>query len=166
MKIELIQPFINSADAVLSQSLGCPTRIGEVAMELHAYSPKGVAALVTISGDIEGRVIFDMDPATAIKIAGYLAGGQVEQSDELVRETACELANMVVGNAVTMLNDQGIRFQIVPPQVYMLHEGLSGSEDTEALVMCFKTEQGSLYMNIAMRYQRRRRADRTVAAFA
>ena len=161
MRMELIQPFINSAAAVLAQSLGCEARIGDVSMEEEAYRRKGMAALVAISGDIEGRVIFDVDLPTASKVAGFLAGSEVETSDELVRETVFELANMVVGNAVTALNDEGVHFKIDPPQLHSAEQGLSGSEDTEALVMSFNTDNGNLYMNIAMRYQHRRREDRT-----
>jgi hypothetical protein len=43
-------------------------------------------------------------------------------------------------------------------------EGIKSSEDTEALVMCFETPIGSVFMNIAMRYNRRRAADRAAAA--
>jgi chemotaxis protein CheX len=166
MKMELIQPFINAADAVLAQSLCCETRIGDVTMEEETYRRKGVAALVDISGDIEGRIIFDMDASTAMKVAAYLAGGEIEASDSIVRETVSELANMVIGNAVTSLNDQGFRFKIAPPEVHSAEQGLGGSEDTEALVMCFNTEKGSLYMNIAMRYNRRRKEERSAAVTA
>ena len=37
------------------------------------------------------------------------------------------------------------------------------SEDTEALVMCFETGKGSVFMNIAMRYNRRRKEERAGA---
>src|SRR5690349_23593167 len=87
MKIELIQPFINAADAVLAETLQCPTRIGDVSMDEQVYRRKGVASLVTIIGDIEGRVIFDMDQPTATKVAAYLAGGPVPETEEMVRET-------------------------------------------------------------------------------
>lgn len=160
MRMELIQPFINSAAAVLAQSLGCEARVGDVSMEEEAYRRKGMAALVSITGDIEGRVIFDVDVPTATKVAGFLTGAEVEASDDLVRETVFELANMVVGNAVTALNDEGVHFKIDPPLLHDAEQGLVGSEDTEALVMCFNTDNGDLYMNIAMRYQRRRREDR------
>jgi len=33
------------------------------------------------------------------------------------------------------------------------------SEDQESLVMCFDTDIGNIFMNIAMRYNRRRRHD-------
>ncbi len=160
MKIELIQPFINSVDAVLAELLQCRTRVGDVSMEQDAYRKKGVAAQVEIQGDIEGRIIFDMDPSTAMNVASSLAGGDVERSDELVRETICEIANMVIGNAVTALNDAGFRFKITPPIVHNLEHGLVSSEDTEALVMCFDTGKGSLFMNIALHYNRRRKTER------
>ncbi len=160
MKMELIQPFINAADAVLAEALQCPTRIGDVAMDEEVYRRKGMASLVTIQGDIEGRIIFDIDPPTAARVASYLAGSPVAETDDMVRETVCELANLVIGNAVTALNDQGFAFKIQPPTIHTSEHGEKSSEDQEALVMCFDTDNGNVFMNIAMRYNRRRRADR------
>ncbi|MCI0352448.1 MAG: chemotaxis protein CheX [Acidobacteriales bacterium] len=161
MRMELIQPFINAADAVLAETLKSPAKIGDVSMEQETYRRKGVAAMVTINGDIEGRIIFDLDPQTAVRVAGLLAGSPVTESEEMVRETVCELANLVIGNAITTLNDQGFRFKIQPPALHNAEHGFAGSEDTEALVMCFETANGSIFMNIAMRYHRRRRAERS-----
>jgi CheY-specific phosphatase CheX len=73
---------------------------------------------------------------------------------------------MVIGNAVTSLNDQGFRFKIAPPEVHTAEQGLSGSEETEALVMCFETSKGGVFMNIAMRYNRRRKEERSAAVVA
>ena len=162
MKMELIQPFINAADAVLAETLQCSTKIGDVNMEEEVYRRKGVAALIMIQGDIEGRVIFDLDPESAVSIASALSGGPVEFSESVVQETVFELANLVIGNAVTSLNDQGFRFKIHPPELHSQEEGLSGTADTEALVMCFDIPKGSVYMNIAMRYNRRRKTERDI----
>lgn len=164
MKMDLIQPFINAADAVLAETLQCPTKIGDVAMEEEAYRRKGTAAIISIEGDIQGRVIFDLDGATAVKVASYLAGETVSDSADIVRETVFELANQIIGNAVTTLNDQGFRFKISPPTLHTNELGEKSSEEQEALVMCFDTDNGSVYMNIAMRYNRRRRQERAVVA--
>ncbi len=161
MKMELIQPFINAADAVLAETLRCSTKIGDVNMDEEIYRRKGTAAIVVIHGDIDGRVIFDLEPATAVTVASHLSGAEVQESEELVRETVCELANMVIGNAVTLLNDQGFHFKVHPPEIHTGQFGLQGSQDTEALVMCFDTPSGSVYMNIAMRYNRRRSRERS-----
>jgi len=159
MKMELIQPFINAADAVIADMLKCSTRIGDVSMEEESYRRKGAAASISISGDIEGRVIFDMEGPVAAKVASALAGIEVSENDQIVGETVCELANMIIGSAVTSLNDEGFRFKIHTPEIHEADQGYKGSEDTEALVMCFETPAGSVFMNIAMRYNRRRRAD-------
>jgi chemotaxis protein CheX len=160
MKMELIQPFINAADAVLAETLQSPTSVGDLTMEEEAYRRKGVASLVTINGDIEGRIIFDMDPATAAKVASHLAGSPMSASEEVARETVCELANMVIGSAVTTLNDQGFHFKINPPVVHADVLGEKSNQEQEALVMCFDSGGSRVFMNVAMRYNQRRRADR------
>ncbi len=166
MRMELIQPFINAADAVFAESLNAPTKIGDLTMEENAYRRKGVAALIAIKGDIEGRIILDLSPDVAVRVASILAGSEVTASDQVVRETVCELANMVIGNSVTLLNDQGYRFKVFPPEVHMNDEGLAGSHDTEALVIAIETPCGEIYLNIAMRHLARRRAERDTAPVA
>ena len=163
MKMELIQPFINAADAVLAGGLQSPMSIGNLSMEQETYRRRGVAALVWITGDIEGRVIFDLDPETAVRVASQFAGAELPESDELVHEAVCELANQVIGNAVTSLNDQGFHFRVHPPVVHTSEHGVQGSEDTEALVICFETSSGSVFMNIALRHSSSRQTPRATA---
>jgi chemotaxis protein CheX len=152
MKMELIQPFINAADAVLSQGLKSPLAMGNLSMEEEAYRRRGVAAMVRLTGDIEGRVIFDLAPKTAAEVASHLAGSEVPESDEIVPEAVCELANQVIGNAVATLNDQGFHFRVHPPELHTSEHGPKSTADTEALVLCFETASGSVHMNIALRY--------------
>ena len=160
MRMELIQPFINAADAVFAESLQGPTKIVDLEMDEDAYRRKGVAALIAIKGDIEGRVILDLSPEVAMKVATILAGTEMEASDQVVRETVCEMANMVIGNSVTLLNDQGFHFKVFPPEIHMDETGLAGSVDTEALVICIETPCGNIHLNIAMHYLHRRRQER------
>ena len=159
MKMELIQPFINSADAVLAEALNCATQVGDLSMEERPYERQGLAALVAITGEIEGRVIIDVEPETALRVANQLAGAELAASDDLVRETVCELANLVIGNAVTTLNDRGFQFKVHPPEFHSSPEGLKGSEDTEAIVLRFETDAGQVNVNIAMQYRSRRKDD-------
>ena len=159
MRMELIQPFINAADAVFAESLQAPTKIVDLSMDENTYRRKGVAALILIKGDIEGRVILDLAPEVAMRVAGHLAGSPMPESVQVVRETVCELANMVIGNSVTLLNDQGFRFKVFPPEIHMSEEGLAGNADTEAMVLCIETPCGAIYLNIAMHYLHRRRRE-------
>jgi chemotaxis protein CheX len=165
MRMDLIQPFINSADAVLAQALQSPISIETLSMEEEAYRRKGVAAEVNLAGEIEGRIIFDVDLGTSVQLASRLAGVEVSEADEnLVREAVCELANQIIGNAVTTLNDQGFHFHVRPPAFLTAEQGSKSSEDTEALVMGFTTTSGNVFMNVALRYHRRRAVERAAAA--
>jgi CheY-specific phosphatase CheX len=102
-----------------------------------------------------------LSPEVAMKVATILAGTEVEASDQVVRETVCEMANMVIGNSVTLLNDQGFHFKVLPPEIHMDETGLAGSADTEALVICIETPCGNIYLNIAMHYLHRRRSEKS-----
>ena len=165
MRMDLIQPFINSADAVLAQGLQSPISIENLSMEQEAYRRKGIAAEVFLTGEIEGRIIFDVDLGAAVQLASRLAGVAVsETDDDLVREAVCELANQIIGNSITTLNDQGFHFHVRPPTLHTSEQGSKSTEDTEALVMCFNTSSGNVFMNVALRYQRRRAVERAVVA--
>lgn len=163
MKMELIQPFINAADAVFAESLQGPTKIVDLTMDEEIYRRKGVAALILIKGDIEGHVILDLAPDVALKIAGHLSGSSVQESEQVARETVCELANMVIGNSVTLLNDQGYRFKVFPPEIHVNDQGLGNTVDTEAMVICIETPCGQAFLNIAMHQLSRRRRERDAA---
>ena len=160
MRMELIQPFINAADAVLSETLACSITVSDISMNEEAYQRHATAAMVEITGDIEGRVIFDVEDGTAMKVASTISGNmELDPDPQLIRETVAELANLVIGNAVTTLNDQGFRFKVHPPVDHPALQGFQGAEDIEALVMDFSSPAGRVFMNVAIRYNRRRRAD-------
>jgi chemotaxis protein CheX len=164
MRIELIQPFLNAADAVLGQMLQAPTEVRDVAMQENAYRRKGVAASVVIRGDLEGRVILDLEPETAQRVAEVLGSAETGPPEQMARETVCELANMVVGNAVTLLNDRGFRFRVFPPELHTADTGSAGDNQSEALALCFETSCGKVYLNIALDYSRQRRVPESVRA--
>src|SRR5260370_7875854 len=102
MRMELIQPFINAADAVLAETLQSPTKIGDLTMEQEIYRRKGLAALIVIKGEIEGRVILDLDPAVAVKVAGSLPGPEVQESEQIVSDTASNAPNYATANSITL----------------------------------------------------------------
>ncbi|MHB8540443.1 MAG: chemotaxis protein CheX [Candidatus Acidiferrales bacterium] len=159
MKMQLIQPFISAADSVLAHALDAPTKIGDLSMEEEGYRPKGVSARIAIRGEIEGRVILDMDGATAARVASALAGCEIEESEQVVRETVCELANMMIGNAVTLLNDHGYQFKVYPPEAYTSGEAVHGTVETEAMAIYFETACGRVFVNISMQYNSNRRSE-------
>jgi chemotaxis protein CheX len=161
MRMDLIQPFIGSLDAVLAEMMKAPARIVDLAMEPEGYRRKGMAASVVFRGQIEGRVILDMDPGAAVQVASYLTGSEMNPNEPMVPETVCELANMVIGNAVTQLNDRGFQFKVFPPEVLTQEQCEAAGQDSEATILCFETTNGKVHLNISMQYHARRARERS-----
>lgn len=164
MKMNLIQPFIGSLDAVLADMMKAPVTIADLTMEDEGYRKKGLAAVVAFKGQIEGRIILDMEPGAAASIAQLMGGGEVDVSESIVPDTVCELANMVIGNAVTQLNDQGFRFRVFPPALLTESQCTEIGTDSEATVLSFDTPVGVVHLNISMRYHSRRAGERLPVA--
>jgi chemotaxis protein CheX len=164
MKMDLIQPFVGSLDTVLAEMMREPAKIVDLMMEEEGYRKKGLAAEVTFKGQIEGRIILDMDPPAAAKVAGCLAGAEAIPDESLAPEAVCELANMVIGNAVTQLNDRGFTFKVFPPALLSEEQCAKAGQDSEATILCFETPHGNVYLNISMHYHARRTRERTSVA--
>jgi chemotaxis protein CheX len=160
MRMDLIQPFIGSLDAVLAEMMNAPAKIVDLTMEEEGYRKKGQAASVVFRGQIEGRVVLDMDPGAAAQVASYLTGSDVSAAESIVPETVCELANMVIGNAVTQLNDRGFEFKVFPPEVLTQEQCEAAGQDSEATILCFETPAGNVHLNISMHYHARRTRER------
>jgi chemotaxis protein CheX len=161
MRMDLIQPFIGSLDAVLAEMMNAPAKIVDLTMEEEGYRKKGQAASVVFRGQIEGRVVLDMDPGAAAQVATFLTGSDAEAAESIVPETVCELANMVIGNAVTQLNDRGFEFKVFPPEVLTQEQCEAAGQDSEATILCFETPAGNVHLNISMHYHARRTRERS-----
>ncbi len=164
MKMELIQPFINAADAVLAQALKSPTSIGNLSMEQEAYRRKGVAAVVALTGDIEGRIVFDLEPEAALHVAQSFAGERTAGVRRTGAGNRLRAGKPGYGQRRHRLNDQGFHFRVHPPLLHTSDHGPTSSEDTEALVICFETSSGNVFMNIALRYNIERSSRLAAAA--
>jgi len=150
MNMDLIQPFINSLDAVIHETMRCTARIADVTMEQGSYERSGVAALVTLSGDIQGRIILDMDKDAASQVAFELSDIAGPPTEESTHDIVCELTNMVIGNSVTELNNRGFKFRVHPPELFLLDVGPQGMLDSETVLLRFELPKGAVFLNIAV----------------
>ena len=120
MRMELIQPFINAADAVSSRNRFRRRRRSSIfRWTKRPIAAKALPRSFSSKATSKAASILDFAPEVALKIASHLAGGAVQESEQIARETVCELANMVIGNSVTLLNDQGFRFKVFPPEIHV-----------------------------------------------
>jgi len=151
MRVEYINPFVEAAYNILTEVLGGEIRRGELYLKSTSVPVMGVAALGGLAGDVEGRVIFDMDLKTAMKIASRMNQEDLAQFDELAKATITELANLITAQAVTKLHDLGFRFDLTPPALFTGDNMEISDHEVEALIVPMETSQGRVEVNVAIR---------------
>ena len=151
MRVEYINPFSEAAYNILSQVLSEDVKRGDLYLKSTCMPVMGVAAIVGLAGDVEGRVIFDMTLDTALKIASAMNNEELSEFDELARATITELANLITAQAVTKLHDLGFKFDLTPPALFTGENMKISNNDIEALIVPMTAPQGKVEINVAIR---------------
>ncbi len=151
MRVEYINPFVEAAYNILTEVLGGEVSRGELYLKSTSMPVMGVAALVGLAGDVEGRVIFDMTLDTAMKIASKMNNEEMPSFDDLAKATITELANLITAQAVTKLHDLGFRFDLTPPALFTGESMEISDHEVEALIVPMTTDHGKVEVNVAIR---------------
>ncbi|MBR5096072.1 MAG: chemotaxis protein CheX [Treponema sp.] len=157
MRVEYINPFVETSYRVLKEVLGgAEVKRGELSLKSVAMPVMGVAALVGLAGDVEGRVLFDMTYETALNLASKMNGETLTEFDDLAKATISELANLITAQAVTKLHELGFKFDLTPPTLFagekMEIAALPGTaQNVEALIVPLISECGEIELNVAIR---------------
>ncbi|MDR2535752.1 MAG: chemotaxis protein CheX [Treponema sp.] len=157
MRVEYINPFVEATFSILKEVLDTEVKRGDLYLKSSSMSIQGVAALVGLAGDVEGRVLFDMTKPTALFVAGAMNGGEVFTTmDEMAKATIQELANMITARAVTQLADLGFKFDLTPPALFTGENmEVSNNLKVEALIVPMDLgvngAKGRIDVNVAIR---------------
>ena len=153
MQLEQIRPFVDSAQTILGRVVDETVRTGRLHLQETPAPCRGVAAIVGLAGEVEGRVILDMDPETALRLAGRMNGEPMAGLTPLAQDTLGELVSMMAGRAVTTLHDRGFHIQPTPALV-LVGENMTVTTPgpaLEALVIPLTTGLGEVVVNVAVR---------------
>ena len=151
MRVEYINPFVEAAFNVLSEVIGEGIKRGELFLKSVSQPILGVAAIVGLTGEVEGRILLDMDRVTAMAIASAMNQEELPEWDELAKATITELANMITARAVTKLSELGFSFDLTPPSLITGEKMEVSSANVEALIVPIETPHGKLEINVAVR---------------
>ncbi len=157
MRVEYINPFVESAFSVLKEVLQTDIQRGELYLKSTSMPVLGVAAIIGLAGDVEGRVLFDMSKTTAIGVASAMLQSMemepIDTLNDMGKATITELANMITGQAVTKLHNLGFKFDLTPPAIFTgdnMEISDSGLK-VEALIVPMEMPQGKIEINVAVR---------------
>jgi chemotaxis protein CheX len=156
MRVEYINPFVEAAFNVLKEVLNSEVKRGDLYLKSSTMQIQGVAALVGLAGDVEGRVLFDMTKETALAVASAMNGEEMRVLDDMVKATITELANMITAQAVTKLHDLGFKFDLTPPALFTGENmEIANNLEVEALIVPMELgpggKNGRIEINVVIR---------------
>lgn len=118
MNVEVIDPFLKSAQNVLEQLIQVSASKGTLAVKNVELIADHVWIMIGMTGQMSGNVMFGLHEQVALRIVSLMMGGFIlTELDEMGHSAISELGNMISGNASTLLSNQGIAVDITPPQV-------------------------------------------------
>ena len=104
-----------------------------------------------ITGQVTGRVVIDMPQDLGLQIASIMNEEKLKNFDDLTNATLTELANMIVGNAVTNLHRLGYKFDLTPPALFMGDNLRLSDNNIEALIVPLELLNNKIEINVALK---------------
>jgi len=150
VRYTFIRPFVDAAQTVLEEVLSERTPAGEPQLSSKTLAGLGVATIVGITGEADGRLLINMTRESALGIAQAMNRGDCSEFDALGQDTLAELTSMITGRAISTLNDVGHQLKVSPPTI-LIGENLTISGlEMETLVVPLQTTHGEVVVNIAV----------------
>jgi chemotaxis protein CheX len=151
MRFEYIEPFVNSTMRVLGGVIRSDVERGEISLTPGGAPAEDLAIAVRLFGDSDGNVVLHMNPATAANICARLTGSEAEAGTPLGMDSLSELANMIAGNAVSALNDEGFDFNLSPPRVVPRGNASGRDAGLEAFRIPLTTDCGEVTIHVTLK---------------
>lgn len=117
MKAEHVNPFVKAAYSVVEAALGVKPEKGELSVRTDGATTQQCTTVTGVTGRLTGTVMYGMTLATADRIASLMLAQPVRTFDQLAASAVAELANMITGNALAELAEQGCVCAGSPPSI-------------------------------------------------
>lgn len=150
MKEEYVNAFLAPAKMVWEKELQTPLNfVGARAVD-HQYTTEDLTAILGVSGQLEGNVLYGFGGGTGLAVASAMVGETVTELDDMSMSALGELANMITGNAATQLSAKGYECDISPPLIIEPSGSRISTLQGTQILTSFQSEFGELYIRICL----------------
>lgn len=151
MKAEFINPFIGAAYDIIKRVTEIEATKGELSLANSPVRGDEVNVVIGVTGDLKGQIIFCLSEATALVFASRMSMNlTTETFNELAKSAICEMANMILGRAVTSLSERGYFCTLTPPALLLGKNVVVSTQVLKFLVIPLETKYGPITINAAL----------------
>ena len=157
--LDVVNAFSKGTVVILKSYFHSKVQKGDIKVLKNANTVGGVIVFVGITGDLSGRLMFNMDKHTAFKLASLLNMEEITSVDDIFIATIKEFVNMVAGAAINDLYTKHIDLDMTPPAILMSDQiSMLEKDGEQTLMMEYITEFGNIIMNLILFNQTKRSA--------
>lgn len=150
MNEDYVNAFLTPAVLVWEKELATKLALSGAEQVASQFTTNELTALIGISGQLEGNVLYGFSQESARTIASKMIGHEIVEMDELALSAIGEIANMITGNAATQLASLGAVCEITPPVIIEP----SGSRFTTfggpQILVRFTSDLGPLHIRLSI----------------
>lgn len=109
MKVEYINPFIDSVQDLFTTMLGCQVECGNVGVSKEGVGLQEITALIGLSGgQTRGTIAMLFPEETALAMVGRLLGMEIKDVDldHTVSDALGEMVNIIAGGAKVRFSEK------------------------------------------------------------
>ncbi len=143
----LYRPFLQATQHVFQLMLD----LNDVHAEPLSETVHGLDALevsIGVTGDLSGQVVYSFPYETCLNMVNIMSGMEISEVDEFVTSAISEIANIISGNVMTLLTDESLACDILPPRL-IAGEVDKGSYKLDT-VSCIVTSIGNICLDIML----------------
>ena len=145
MVVDLYTPFLAATRNVFQLMLDLTDVTDQSAEGFQRGDALSIA--IGVSGDLTGEVIYLFPRVTSLQMVSVMSGMEVDSVDEFVTSAVAEIANIISGNVLTLLSDDHLACDILPPE---LREPEDGVEYKLRAAACLTTTLGDVCLDIRL----------------
>lgn len=148
----LYKPFFDATREVFQLMLDISNVTDKPLCVDGVCSSGNVDISISITGDLEGRVVYHFPKTTSLEMVKIMSGGmEFDEVDDFVTSAMGEIANIISGNVMSALSTQDIACDIQPPEFVApgaLAEKSENYEIVSGMQIC--TEIGDINLDIML----------------
>jgi len=145
MKDKLYKAFVDATQNVFKLMLNVSEISAHPTENFNCEDEIDIA--IGIVGDLHGEVIFRFPVETSLNMVNIMSGMQFEEVDAFVTSAISEVANIISGNVLTVISENNMKCDILPPVQCKLDKDKKNETETSC---CISTTIGEICLEIRM----------------
>lgn len=148
MKAESVNSFLKATQDVFRLMLDLDVEKSSLKVVEDMVSSKDANVILGVTGDLKGTILFSFTKEMTLKMVRIMSGMEIKEIDHFVSSALGEVANIIGGNALTILTSYNLICDIAPPQINIGEYRSISMANKQALLLTLKTAIGEFDINL------------------